>query len=157
MKIQALEAEDGKSFSADAPDVDEDFVERMRKLDMSDDKIMRMLDSLNISADAKQLLYQFSQVGIRVGKFILKIGRKILDFVCRIFEEFPNATFGMIFGAIAGALIASIPIIGFVLGPIFTPLAIIFGLAAGLKEDVKDKNLYRKIAEANSTFSPLNA
>ena len=80
-----------------------------------------------------------------------------LFFVCLLFKEYPSATFGMIFGAIAGFLISAIPILGVVLGPIVTPLAIVFGLIIGVPQDIRDKALARKIAEANAVFSPLNA
>ena len=61
----------------------------------------------------------------------------------------------MIFGAIAGFLVASIPILGVVLGPTFTPLAILLGLVSGLSQDFKDKALARLIAEINAKFNPL--
>ena len=129
----------------------------MLNFKLSDEDIKRLIDNLNISADAKSLLYAFSKATIKAGQFVLKIGRKIIDFVCLLFKEFPNATFGMIFGAIVGFLLSAIPILGVVLGPIVTPLAIVFGLIIGVPQDIRDKALARKIAEANAVFSPLNA
>jgi nucleoside permease NupC len=124
---------------------------------MSDAEIKKSIDGLNISADAKQFLYTFSKATIQAGEFVLKIGRKIIDFVCMVYREHPGATFGLIFGAIAGFLIAAIPIIGFVLGPLFTPIAMALGLVVGAVDDLKDKELSRKIQTINAEFSPLNA
>jgi len=157
MKISATDPETGSSYEAEAKDVNEGFVGSMSDFDMSDDQIKRQIDNLNVSADVKSLLYKFSKATIKAGEFILKIGRKILDFICQLVNKYPNATFGMIFGAIAGVLIATIPVIGAVLASIFAPIAIAFGLIAGLKEDIKDNKLAREIARINASFSPLGA
>ena len=157
MKILGQNPNNNDSYEAEAGEVDEDFIEKMSMFDMAEEAIQKMINKLNISADAKHLLYKISGSTIRVGKFIMKVGRKIIDFVCKIYDEFPQATFGAILGAIAGVLVASIPIIGIVLGAIVTPLAVAFGLVTGASHDFKNKNLDRKIAEANAQFSPLNA
>lgn len=157
MKINGENPNTGEKYQAEADGVDDEFVESMSDFDMSDDKIKRLIDNLDISADAKSLLYSFSKATIRAGKFIIKIGRKIIDFVCTVYSEYPSATFGMIFGAIAGYLVTSIPILGIVLGPIFTPIAMAIGLIGGLVEDIKNKALARKVAEINAGFSPLGS
>lgn len=155
MKINAENLNTGEIFEADIDDVNEEFVESMSKFDMADDEIKRLIDNLSVSADAKSLLYSFTKATIRVGNYIIKIGRKIIDYVCSAFREYPNAGFGLIFGAIVGLLVSSIPVIGVVLGSMFMKLAAILGLIVGLKEDVKDKGLARKVAEINASFSPL--
>jgi len=155
MKISGINPETGDKFKAEANNVSSDFIKSMSDFGMSDGTVKKLIDNLNVSADIKHLLYSFSKAVIKVGEFILKIGRKIIDFVCSIFEKFPSATFGMVFGGIAGFLIASIPIIGAVLGAFFTPIAIALGLVLGLREDLKDRALSRKIAEINASFSPL--
>jgi len=156
MKIFAENPKTGEKYEAQADNADKNFIGSMSQFSLSDDVIKSMIDNLNVSADTKSLLYSFSKVTITAGKFILKIGKKIIDFICKLFNEFPSATFGVIFGAIAGFLVASIPIIGVVFGPLFTPIAMALGLLGGLKEDVKDKALARKVAEVNASFSPLN-
>ena len=155
MVINGENPDTGEEYQAEAEGVDEDFVESMSGFDMADDEIKRFIDNLNISADAKALLYKFARATIRAGEYIIKIGRKILDFVFKVYKQYPSATFGMIFGAIAGYLVSSIPIIGAVLGPIFTPIAITIGLIGGFAQDIKDKELERKIIEINAGFSPL--
>lgn len=122
---------------------------------MSDEAIKRMIDKLNISADAKSLLYTLSKATIKVGEYIIKIGRKILDAVCYTFKEFPMATFGTVFGGIVGALITSIPFLGQILGPIVTPILMALGLVGGLVLDFQDKILERKIARKVAEFTPL--
>lgn len=157
MKIHGTNPESGEQFQAESNNVDREFVESMSVFDLTDARIKRIIDNLDISADKKSLLYSFSNVTIKAGEFVIKIGRKIIDFICRVLTEFPSATFGMVFGAIVGFLIFSIPIIGVVLGPFFAPIAIALGLAGGLLEDIKDKALARRIAVINGKFAPLHS
>ncbi len=157
MKVSGIDPETGSSHEYDATDVNDEFIESMSDFEMSDDKVKRLIDNLNVSADVKSLLYEFSKITIKAGEFVLKVGRKILDFICKLMDEYPSVTFGMVFGAIVGFLIASIPILGVVIGPVFTPIAIAFGLLSGLQEDLKDKNLAREIEKINASFSPLDA
>ena len=157
MKIKAIHSVTGEIFEQEAKSVNAEFIESMSEFSATEEKIKSMIDNLSISADAKSLLYTLSRATIRVGEYVLKIGKKIIDFVCSILNEFPNAVFGLVFAAIAGFLIASIPVIGAVLGGIVTPILLACGLVGGLVEDLKDKTLARKIAEINAKFSPLNA
>lgn len=156
MKISGVNSETGEKFQAEADGVTSEFIKSMSDFDMSEAGIKRQIDNLNISADAKSALHYISSVTIRAGKFILKIGRKIMDYVCSVFKEYPSASFGVIFGGIVGFLISSIPIIGVVLGAVVTPIVIALGLIIGVNEDLKDKDLARKIAEINAKFSNLN-
>lgn len=157
MIINGKDPESGEEYEAEVGDVDAEFVVSMSDFDMADDDIKRFIDNLNISADIKSLLYSFTKATIRAGKYIIKIGRKIIDYVISLCKAYPNVTVGAIFGAVVGYLISAIPIIGVVLGPLFTPIAIAIGIVIGIKEDLKDKDLERKIAEIKAKFSPLGA
>lgn len=157
MKVTGIDPNTGKEVEVEIDNPEGGFFESMRDFEMSDDAIKRLIDKLDISADAKSLLYKFSKATIKAGEYIVKIGRKILDYVCLVYREFPKVTFGVIFGAIVGALISSIPILGLVLGPIVTPIVLAIGLVGGLVLDVQDKALERKITEKVATFSPLGA
>jgi len=155
MKITAINPETGAEFQAESKSITSEFISMMANFEMTDESIKRMIDNLDASADVKSLLYTFSKATIRAGEYILKIGRKVIDFICTVFKEYRHASFGMIFGAIAGLLISTIPVIGWVLGPIVTPILAIFGMLGGLNEDMKDKQLERKITEITVKFAPL--
>lgn len=155
MIIRGVNLETGEVFRANAKNFNSDLLKFLGDFEMSEEGIKRLIEGLDISADAKSLLFSFSKATILAGEYIIKIGRKIIDLVCVVYREFPSATFGVILGAIAGFLISSIPIIGAVLGPIFTPIAIAIGLIVGLVEDIKDDTLKRKVAEINKCFSFL--
>ncbi len=156
MKIEGKNPESGEHLEIESERADESFIKAMLERDFSDDAFRRLIDNLNVSADAKAALFAFSKATLKVGNAVIKIGRKIIELVFSIYREFPSASFGTILGAIAGVLVTSIPILGAVLGPLFTPLAMLFGLLAGVAEDIKDKALARRIVEANAKFSPLN-
>ena len=157
MKVIGKSQETGEEFQNNSATVDDKFIESMSLFDLTEKKLKEVLDGLDVSADVKSMLWSFSRVTIQAGQKIIKIGRKIIDYICRVFSEYPSTSFGLVFGAIAGFLIASIPILGVVLGPVFTPIAMAIGLIGGLKEDLTDKALERRIAEINAKFSPLKA
>jgi len=155
MEITAINPETGTEFQAESKSITSEFIAMMANFEMTDEGIKRMIDNLDVSADVKSLLYTFSKATIKAGEYVLKIGRKIIDFVCTLFREYRSASFGLIFGAIAGLLISMVPIIGWVLGPVVTPILMLMGMANGLYEDMKDKQLERKVAEITAKFSPL--
>ncbi|MFC1560488.1 hypothetical protein ACFL3W_00930 [Pseudomonadota bacterium] len=153
MQIEGTNPEDGTTFTAEAPGLTSSILSAIADLDFSDERIREIIDQLDVSADTKSALYSVSRVTVRVGQTIVKIGRKIIDTIIALFEEFPNAGFGAIFGAIIGFLISAIPIIGQIFGPLVTPVLISYGLAVGAKDDIRNKDLARKIAMANQQFS----
>jgi hypothetical protein len=157
MKVKATNPETGEEFKLEADNITSDFLKLLSDFEMSEEGIKRLIDGLDISADAKSLLFSFSKTTFRVGEYIIKIGRKIIDLVCKIYKDYPSATFGFVLGAIVSALISSIPILGAVLGPLLTPILLALGLILGMFEDIKDNALRRKIAEVQDSFSPLGA
>jgi len=156
MKIEGRNPESGETYQTKDNNVDSSFVDWSSTFEMSDSTVKKIIDNLELSADTKSLIYSFSKATIKAGEFVIKIGRKIIDFICKLFSDYPSASFGMIFGAIAGFLVASIPVLG-VLASFITPILMAFGLAKGLNEDLKDKALARRIAEINGQFAPLHA
>jgi hypothetical protein len=153
MHIEGTNPETGETFGAEAPGLTSSILNAIADLDVSDERIREIIDQLDISADAKSALYAISKVTVRAGQMVVKIGRKIMDIIVALFEEFPNAGFGAIFGAIIGFLLSTIPIIGQILGPIVTPVLISLGLVIGAKTDIHDSNLAKKISIANQQFS----
>lgn len=132
-----------------------EFIDRMVNFDLSEDDIRKRIDRLAVSADVKSLLYSLAKASIAIGAQVVRIGRKVIDYVCMLVKEFPKVTFFALLGAIAGFLVATIPILGVVLGPIVTPIAIAVGAAFGVLEDIRDQALKRKITEFHAQFAPL--
>ncbi|MBU3069396.1 hypothetical protein KOI40_06150 [Aestuariicella sp. G3-2] len=155
MKVQAVDSKTGKTVEKDLPSLSASFIGAMTDLEFSDEKIKRIISLMDISADAKSVLYSVSAVTIRIGQNVVKIGRKIIDGIAMLFEEFPNAAWGVVLGAIFGALISLVPMIGVALGAIIAPISMAYGLVKGLDEDLADKKLTRKIREMSQAYAPL--
>lgn len=155
MKIKGVSPDGKNSIEFESDAIDTDFINRMLSFDLSDEYIRKRIDRLAVSADVKALLYALAKASVTVGQTVVRIGRKVLDFVCTLLKEFPKLTFFALLGAITGFLVASIPILGIVIGPFLTPIAIALGAAFGVLEDIKDQSLRRKIAEFQAQFSPL--
>lgn len=155
MKVKGIDPNTGREVEIEIESPDKDFFKTMKNFAIDDESVMRMIDRLSISADAKSMLYRLSKATIRVGEHVINIGRKILDAVCHIIQEYPNTTFGLAFGALVGMLLSSIPILGQFLGPIVAPIAIVLGGMIGRWEDFQDKMLARKIAAKLEEFAPL--
>lgn len=154
-----LEAEtpDGEPLISDKPDFTPEDAEEINRTTNRESKIKSTIENLDISADAKSALYAIINTTVRAGRFVVKIGRKILDIVIETLKNFPNASFGLVLGGIMGVLVASVPFIGAILAPFITPLAMIYGFVIGMKQDVNDKNLSNAIAAANAHFDHLRA
>lgn len=156
MRVQARNPSTGESVFVDVPDERKDELMELTRDRVSDSKLEAYIDNLDISADAKALLASFLKTAVRVGQIIIRIGKRIVEIVVAIVAKFPNATFGLILGLLVGALVAAIPFLGAILGAFVGPIAAIFGLHKGYKEDLKDQALSRKIAEAATMFESLN-
>lgn len=153
--ILEAESPDGEPLISDKPGFTPKDAEELNRTTNSESKIKSTLENLNISADAKSALYAIINTTIRAGRLIVKIGRKILDIVIETLKNFPNASFGLVLGGMMGVLVASVPLIGVILAPFITPLAMIYGFVVGMKQDVNDRNLANAIAAANAKFDHL--
>ena len=146
MKIEAREAGTGKKFVGEAPSLDmPGTLDFLKSIALSEDELRNQVNRLPLSADAKRILFAVARATISAGRVVIRIGQKILETVMWLLRNFPNATTGLVIGAVLGWLVSSIPIIGVILGPVVTPLFAALGLAIGAVEDIKDKALEREI------------
>ena len=90
-----------------------------------------------------------------MGDKLIFVGKSIVKIALFLFQKFPLAGLGMILGCLIGAIISSIPILGFLFGAFVGPVATAFGLAVGAWQDFKDIELDRKIREAVTLYEPL--
>ena len=155
MKIVAIDSKTGKELTTEVPDSNSGFLSFLNTFEMTDEQIRNKIDRINASADVKSLLYSFSKTSIKAGKVVIKIGKKILDILFAFIRAFPNITFGVIFGLVVGALVASIPLIGFVLGSLATSIAVAFGFILGAKADMESGEIGKRIDAVLDQFAPL--
>ena len=157
MKVVAIDSKTGKEVISNISDPDPSFFSFIGGVELSDEQIRSKIDRMNVSADVKSLLYSFSKTTIKAGKALLKIGRKIIDILFSLIRAFPNVTFGVIVGLVVGALIAAIPLIGFVLGSLATSIAVAFGFIMGAKADFEAGDIGARIEALVAQFAPLRA
>ena len=149
MQIHAQGLESQQTFSGVADGLDEDTINGyFNSFDLSDEELRKWIGGLSFSADAKAMLYNISATTIRAGEFVIKIGRKILEAIFFLVRKFPTMTLGLIVGAVLGFLVASIPVIAFVLG------SMAIGAVWGAYQDVQGE-LRREIQELLSGFEAL--
>lgn len=159
MQITANDAK--ASFSGDARLLDDDAIAELSTCEFTRKQVRRVIDNLSVSADAKVWLHSILEKSIVVvtaaGNIVIWIGRKILDIVLFLLREFPNATFGVIFGLVVGHLIGLIPIIGFLMGPLVGATLAAFGLLQGVAQDMRDQDIRRRVVERiHSQFTDQN-
>ena len=155
VRAEAINPETGETIVVELTGEQVDALRSLRQERVSDDRLSYYIDQLNISADAKALLGRILQTTIRVGQTVIRIGKRIIEAVLAIVSQFPHTTFGAILGLVVGTLVASVPILGILFGGLLVPIGVAFGLVAGYREDLRDKELQRKIQEATGQFSPL--
>lgn len=115
------------------------------------------IDRLDVSADAKALLNVLLEVVIEVGGRVISAGQRIVAFVFDMMRRFPNTAFGVIVALVLSSLIASIPLLGAVLGSLLTPLLLAFGLAAGALADLQEAAMRSRITALEQHFAAATA
>ena len=123
----------------------------------SDAQILRGIESLSVSADAKALLVDLLRLATRVGQTILRLGRKIIDFVLTLVRAFPHMGFATLVALVVTALIAMVPFIGVALASVLGPLALAMGIVVGGVADFQSPDLDARVREFTSAFSGFDA
>jgi len=153
--VEAVDPKTGETVQMECVAGSEDAIRDFLSFDLSEDALRKRIGALDISADAKSVVFTIAKTTIRVGSMVLNIGRKVLDIITNVLAEFPMASTGAIFGAIFGYLVTSVPVIGFIFGPFVGALAIAFGFAVGAMQDLGNKALERRIKSSVASFETL--
>lgn len=99
-----------------------ELVAFINSTERSDSQILRQIESLSVSADAKALLADLLKLATRVGQAVIRVGRKIIDFVLSLVRAFPHMGFAALIAVVVTALISLVPFIGLALTSILGPL-----------------------------------
>lgn len=119
--------------------------------------LVRSVEQLDISADAKSILINMADITARAGETVIAIGRQILGFIFDLFRQFPNSSFGLIAGFVVGTLIAAIPFVGAALAAVFTPLLMALGLAKGAVADLGSAEIRSRMTDFENRLRLLAA
>lgn len=162
MRINAENSATGERFEGEAEKLTDEDLRELTKFripelaqNQSERKIRDYINNAPLPgveegrrAEARVQLNEMSKMVIYVGGKIIHVGRKLLDCVLDALDyackEYPNTTFGVIFGAIVGVLVATIP----VLGVVFGTLAAIIVAIIGFWQDIDSKKLDRETERA---------
>lgn len=114
--------------------------------------VRKHIESQDISADQKAQIWEklkdLAQAVLLVGKQVLSVGRKILDFILHLVTKYPNLTIGLAIGAVFGSLIASVPIIGWLIGGLLQVFLPLIGGVIGFREDLAQNAFKRRVFDA---------
>jgi len=155
MNVRGIASDTGDEMTLELPDFSAEEIGQLSNLSLSSNELKSKIDNLAISADAKVLLFQFAKQVVRVGETVVKIGQKVLETILAVIKAYPHTSFGLVFGAVAGTLVGTIPMIGWVLGPLVTPIFILFGMSVGAVMDIADKAVERRIKASLAQYEPL--
>ena len=133
MEVEFIDAQTGKLTRKKLPDPPMSFLEAIKSEQWTDQQIDAFIGRLDISADAKANLASFAKVTVKVGREVVRIGRKIVDVLFSFLRHFPGVGFGVIFAVVISTLLSAIPLIGAILGPVASTLIIAFGGYVALK------------------------
>jgi hypothetical protein len=123
----------------------------------SDSQLLRKIEGLAISADAKAVLADLLKLASKVGEQVLRIGRKLIDFVLSLMKHFPTLTFTALVAVVVAMLLAAVPVLGAVIGPALAPLAAALGIAWGAKAELDTPDLAERVRAFAAGFSGLAA
>lgn len=120
----------------------------------SDPQILRRIESLDVSADAKALLADVLRLATRVGDTVLRIGRKILDFVLTMVRQFPALGFAVAVVAVITLLVSLVPFIGGALASLIGPLGLALGVAGAATLEMMEPDFRQRVADFAAGFQP---
>ena len=107
-------------------------------------KIEKAISRLPISADSKALIMKISQVAIRVGEHVVRLGRLIVSFALDLAKRFPNTAFVLIIGLVVLSLVAQTWVGAFLVGFV-GPILLIAGVAWGAVKDLEQASIQKRI------------
>lgn len=157
MEIEYIDSNTGKVFKQQIDNPDQTFLDFLASFEFTEKQLQRKIDSLDISADKKAMLSSLNKFTFIAGRFVIKIGKKIIDVIFSLVKNFPYLGFGVIFGLVLGTLISAIPLIGAALGSLATTIAVALGVTFGCLEEYKSGDLRERIDSFVKDLSPLNS
>lgn len=117
-------------------------------------QMLRRIESLDVSADVKALLGDLLRLATRVGETVLRVGRKILDFVLTTIRQFPALSFAVVIAAVLTLLVSMVPLLGGILASLLGPLLMALGVAGGAALEIQSDDFRERVAQFAAGFQP---
>ena len=112
---------------------------------MTDEKLRKLIDGLDISADTKAWLASFARLTVRAGREIVRIGKRILGVLFALMRRFPAVTVSLLFVVVVSAVLGAIPVLGPVLQPVSLTVGLGFGFVLGARFDLQNPDLAERV------------
>lgn len=109
------------------------------------ERIEKAINRLAISADAKALTMNVSQLVVRIGEETIRLGGLIVSFALDLAKRYPNTAFGIAIALIVTALIGFIPWIGPFLATFLGPIFLIAGVTIGATNDFRENAITKRL------------
>lgn len=158
MIIKALHPDTGEAISLEVPLLNEQDLNSLAEEQAPRDRILRMLENLDLNAETKLFLSKLLDYSITVGGVLVRLGKKILEIALFVASKLPLLTFWTVLAAVFAFLISQIPVLGAVLGAFLSPVLIFAGLVKGFYEELASNNptLRDLLQSAAESFKPLS-
>ena len=158
MIIKALHPDTGAEISLDVPVLKEQDLNLLAEEQSPRNRVLRMLENLDLNAETKVFLSKFLDYSITVGGVLVRLGKKVLEIALFVASRLPLLTFWTVLAAVVTFLISQIPILGSILSAFLAPLLIFAGLVKGFYEELASNNptLNDLLQSASESFKPLS-
>ena len=158
MIIKAKHPDTGADISLDVPVLNEQDLNSLAEEQAPRDRILRMLENLDLNAETKLFLSKLLDYSITVGGVLVRLGKKILEIALFVASRLPLLTFWTVLAAVFAFLMSQIPVLGAVLGAFLSPVLIFAGLVKGFYEELASNNptLNDLLQSASESFKPLS-
>lgn len=158
MIIKALHPDTGAEISLDVPVLKEQDLNLLAEEQSPRNRVLRMLENLDLNAETKVFLSKFLDYSITVGGVLVRLGKKVLEIALFVASRLPMLTFWTVLAAVVAFLISQIPILGSILSAFLAPLLIFAGLVKGFYEELASDNptLNDLLQSASESFKPLS-
>lgn len=152
MIVEMTNPETKKMVAVEAGEIDVDALIEQFKLKYNAAEFRRIIDNLEIPAEAKALLTELLNFTIKAGTVVLEVGKKVIEVVKVLAAKFPNITAGIIIAVVLSFLVSCIPILGPMLSWICTPLFLLVGVGAGILKEYEHTDLGKALKEVMDTI-----
>ena len=115
----------------------------------------RWIDNLEVSADAKAIISSVMDATLKIGEFVVRIGKKIVEILFETMRRYPNTMCGIALSAILALAASTIPVLGTILAPLGAAIMLVFGVADGFMDDVNNHAVLRTVRQEIRILDPL--
>jgi len=111
--------------------------ERLVPFLSSEEEYRKVIDRLKIKPEYKKALKEALKVTVTIGKYVVQIGKKVIDVVIFALRKHPRTVAVLVVGSILSLIAGHIPLIGQLLAPILFTVTLIVATIVFVDEALK--------------------